>query len=163
MSKSHSQVERQGSPRFTVPGFHERAYWFDGNKNPMTMRRWWQCYFSKPFTGVFTFQVLQPKVLVQLRDDDVSFWHPGGTNGKISEQLFFIITEWASLSLSSKCLCPALSDNPLHGCQVWSLHLDDQSGAWVRFCWWTVYLSLNLKLPCPFLQFICLFCCIVSS
>ena len=41
---------------------------------------------------------------------------------------------------------PALSNNPLHGCQVWSLHLHGQSGAWVRLCWSTFYLCLNLKL-----------------
>ena len=33
------QVEKQGKPRFKVPGVYERAYWFDGNQNPMTMQR----------------------------------------------------------------------------------------------------------------------------
>ena len=37
------QVEKQGKPRFKVPGVYERAYWFDGNQNPMTMQRCDDC------------------------------------------------------------------------------------------------------------------------
>ena len=66
------QVEKQGKPRFKVPGVYERAYWFDGNQNPMTMQRCDVCLDIIFFINI-TFQVLQSKVFMQLRDDDVSF------------------------------------------------------------------------------------------
>ena len=46
---------------------------------------------------------------------------------------------------------PALSNNPLHGCQVWSLHLHGQSRAWVRLCWSTFYLCLKLVDNWPYI------------
>ena len=74
-------MEKQGKPRFKVPGVYERAYWFDGNQNPMTMQRCDVCldiiFLINILDIIFfiniTFQVLQSKVFMQLRDDDVSF------------------------------------------------------------------------------------------
>ena len=66
------QVEKQGKPRFKVPGVYERAYWFDGNQNPMTMQRCDVCLDIIFFINI-TFQVLQSKIFMQLRDDDVPF------------------------------------------------------------------------------------------
>ena len=137
-------MERQGSPRFTVPGFHERAYWFDGNKNPMTMRRWWLHYFFQNLQQGFSlFRFYNQRFLCSYEMMMYPFDIQVEQIEKPQSTYFLIITEWASLSLSSKCLCPALSNNPLHGCQVWPLHLHDQSRAWVRLCWSTFYLCLN--------------------
>ena len=89
MSKSHHRWKDKEAQGLQFQGFTSALTGLTAIRIP------WQwegddsiIFFLKPLTGVFTFQVLQPKVLVQLRNDDVSFWHPGGTNWKISEQLF---------------------------------------------------------------------------
>ena len=58
------------SPLVQLKSESPKYAWTESNK--------WNL-FEKKYFEQFVPQVLQPKVLMQLRDDDVSFWHPGDT------------------------------------------------------------------------------------